>query len=327
MVKITSNDKSNIIEIDKENIFINSIINVDGNNNYIEILSCNHKIIDLKIKIRGDNNKIVISNSSKKIENLSITSIRGGNIDIYIDEEFGCEGCDINMNDGYEKLHIGKDCLFASGVKIRTSDGHAVIDLETDEVVNLPQDVVIGEHVWIGEDARILKGVNIPSHSIVGAYSVVTKFFDVKDMYTLIAGVPAKVMKRNIDWNRRRADEMNNNARILPFKPIAIVKDNKVTLQIKASDISNSWGTLVVLREVELKNTTVLKIHYTSDCDLDDYYFQIMFWGMKLGEHYWQAVEFAQSSRLITIDFSKLKKIGNITFDTVQNIEVRARKK
>lgn len=53
--------------------------------------------------------------------------------------------------------------------------------------------VVIGDDVWIGARAIILPGVNIGSHSVVGAGAVVTK--DVPD-YSVVGGVPAKVIKR-----------------------------------------------------------------------------------------------------------------------------------
>lgn len=54
--------------------------------------------------------------------------------------------------------------------------------------------VVIGKGVWIGAGAIVLPGVSIGDGSIVGAGSVVTK--DVP-AYSVVAGVPAKVIKSN----------------------------------------------------------------------------------------------------------------------------------
>ena len=51
----------------------------------------------------------------------------------------------------------------------------------------------IGEHVWIGSNATILAGVNIGQWAVVAAGAVVTK--DVP-AYTVVGGVPAKVIKR-----------------------------------------------------------------------------------------------------------------------------------
>lgn len=54
-------------------------------------------------------------------------------------------------------------------------------------------EVVIGDNVWIGEFAMILKGVSVGEGAVVGAHSVVTK--DVPP-YTIVAGNPARVVKR-----------------------------------------------------------------------------------------------------------------------------------
>lgn len=53
--------------------------------------------------------------------------------------------------------------------------------------------VVIEDNVWIGQFCTILKGVTIGKGSIVATRSVVTK--DVPP-YTIVAGNPAKVVKR-----------------------------------------------------------------------------------------------------------------------------------
>lgn len=52
--------------------------------------------------------------------------------------------------------------------------------------------VVIGNDVWIGTRSIILPGVNIGSHSIIGAGSVVTK--DVPE-WAIVAGNPAKIIR------------------------------------------------------------------------------------------------------------------------------------
>lgn len=54
-------------------------------------------------------------------------------------------------------------------------------------------DCVIGNDVWIGCNAVICRDVHIGDGAVIGAGSVVTK--DVEP-YTIVAGVPAKVIKR-----------------------------------------------------------------------------------------------------------------------------------
>ncbi len=55
--------------------------------------------------------------------------------------------------------------------------------------------VIIGDNVWIGERAIILKGVNIGDNAIVAAGSVVTKSIPNN---SLVAGNPAKIIKQNL---------------------------------------------------------------------------------------------------------------------------------
>lgn len=51
---------------------------------------------------------------------------------------------------------------------------------------------IIGNDVWIGEDAFIVGGVRIGDGAIIGAHAVVTK--DVPD-YAVVGGVPARIIK------------------------------------------------------------------------------------------------------------------------------------
>lgn len=53
--------------------------------------------------------------------------------------------------------------------------------------------VIIGENSFIGYRVSILSGVELGKHCVVGAHSVVTKSFP---DYSMIAGAPAKVIKR-----------------------------------------------------------------------------------------------------------------------------------
>jgi acetyltransferase-like isoleucine patch superfamily enzyme len=92
-----------------------------------------------------------------------------------------------------KRIEIGDETIISKDVIIRDSDSHKVIEpgfVETD-------DIIIGKHVWIGIRVTILKGVKIGDGSIIAAGAVVTKNIPKN---CIAAGVPAKVIKRNIHW-------------------------------------------------------------------------------------------------------------------------------
>jgi acetyltransferase-like isoleucine patch superfamily enzyme len=96
-------------------------------------------------------------------------------------------------------LTIGSDSLFGGDVLITTSDMHSIIDTETGERINWAEDIEIGERVWVGAHATILKGVKIGPGAVIGAYSVVTSDIPAS---CIAAGNPARVVRRNSTWCR-----------------------------------------------------------------------------------------------------------------------------
>ena len=76
-----------------------------------------------------------------------------------------------------------------------------MIDVATGENLNPAADVLIGNHVWIGIQSQILKGITIADHAIVAARSVVTRPVA---SGTIVAGNPAKPVRSGVTWDRRR---------------------------------------------------------------------------------------------------------------------------
>lgn len=103
------------------------------------------------------------------------------------------------INEGVEitcasKITIGKGATIARDVVIRDYDGHT-IELPDYQIA---KPINIGENVWIGNRAMILKGVNIGDGAIVGAGSIVTK--DVP-AGAIVVGNPARVVKEGVIWH------------------------------------------------------------------------------------------------------------------------------
>ena len=92
--------------------------------------------------------------------------------------------------------------MFSTGVWVKSSDMHAIVDLATDKMVNRNGnvgDIEIGRHVWIGQDVLITQGVKVGSGAALGAKSLVRH--DVPAQ-TLWAGVPARQLRENVTWMR-----------------------------------------------------------------------------------------------------------------------------
>ena len=105
------------------------------------------------------------------------------------------------------KLVIGRDCLFAANVTLRTHDGHHIFDLFTKKGINIPQDIVIGNQVWIAYGATLLGGARIGNGSVIGAGSITSSEFG---DHTVIAGSPAKIIRENICWSKDSEEKCNH---------------------------------------------------------------------------------------------------------------------
>lgn len=107
---------------------------------------------------------------------------------------------DIECSEG-TSLTIGKDCMFSHHIRIFTTDMHSILD-DNGVRINKAEDILIGNHVWIGMGATILKGSHLPDGSILGAGSVYSrKYIDNNCIYV---GNPAKKIKDQINWSRER---------------------------------------------------------------------------------------------------------------------------
>jgi acetyltransferase-like isoleucine patch superfamily enzyme len=86
---------------------------------------------------------------------------------------------------------VGADCAISWDVTITDSDEH------WQHHVEMVQPVRIGDHVWIGARAAVLKGVTIGDGAIVAAGAVVV---DDVPAGALAAGVPARIVREGVEW-------------------------------------------------------------------------------------------------------------------------------
>ena len=107
--------------------------------------------------------------------------------------------------DCFSSITIGRGVVISERVVIRDSDNHAITSTVNGVAAEPRSDekpivapIVIQDHVWLGMNVILLKGVTIGEGAIVAAGSIVTK--DVPP-HCLVAGVPAKVVKTDVTWS------------------------------------------------------------------------------------------------------------------------------
>jgi acetyltransferase-like isoleucine patch superfamily enzyme len=92
----------------------------------------------------------------------------------------------------YASISIGDDCLIGEYVSIRDANHGTQAGFPMRAQPHSSAPIVIGNNVWIGRGAVILKGVRIGDGAVIAANSVVTH--DVASG-TLVGGVPARFIR------------------------------------------------------------------------------------------------------------------------------------
>lgn len=170
-----------------------------GNDNYISI--CKDCFVnDMYIRIRGNNNKLIIEDGVVFRGLGNSIWLEGNNNTIHIHKKTTfTRNIHLNAQERDVSIEIGEECMFSNTIIVRTSDSHPIYN-EKGERINLARSVVIGNHVWIAPSSTIMKGTIIGDNSIIGSNSVVTGSIPAN---CLAVGMPAKVVKTNIVWDRK----------------------------------------------------------------------------------------------------------------------------
>ncbi len=176
------------------------LFDINGNGNTIEIMD-NCVLKNVTFYIRGDGHKVLIKSGCRFKRGGEIW-VEDNECSLSIGEYSTFENVHIAITEPKSKITIGKDCMFAYDIDIRTGDSHSIISVENNERINFAEDISIGNHVWVGAHCMLLKGSIISDDSIVATGSIVTKKFNSNGI--IIAGNPAKEIKNNITWSRKR---------------------------------------------------------------------------------------------------------------------------
>ncbi len=96
-------------------------------------------------------------------------------------------------------IKIGDYNLFAGYITFRGRNDHIIYNIDTKERVNLDDNIILGNNIWICDSVIMLPKTNIKGNVVIGEHSLVNKTFNKKNI--LIAGIPAEIKKENIMWH------------------------------------------------------------------------------------------------------------------------------
>lgn len=172
-------------------------IKLRGRNNRL-VIGENVTLTHCEIRLDGDNNLIEIGRdvrfSSGKIY-LSGTSGQH----IRIGAETTVEGAYLLVDEA-ASIDIGRDCMLSTEIIMRTGDKHSILDAASGRRINPSRDIRIADRVWIGRDVTLLKGSVLQPETVVATRSLVSSAFDEGEC--VVGGVPARIIKRGIRWDR-----------------------------------------------------------------------------------------------------------------------------
>ena len=168
-----------------------------GNNEIVIGRDCT--IRGLRISFNGNNNHIHVADRVRIYEGLSI-EFDADDCELRIGAQTTVGEASMFFGESATRISFGGDCMLSRGIRVSTSDYHAIRDRTSGERLNPPRDVTIADRVWIGNGVLLNKGAAVGAESVIASRAVVSKAYPQTNV--IIAGVPGRVIRENIVWSR-----------------------------------------------------------------------------------------------------------------------------
>ncbi|TMV92405.1 acyltransferase [Thioclava sp. BHET1] len=205
-----------------------NVISINSNNNLIKFNGKVKLDLALTIKFVNSRDNVVEIGSDCKIRELQVVCWgRRNKLKIGDRCTFGARN-EIELGGGIDNnekfpVEIGDDCMFSKRTIIKNADGHPILDPISMMQINDPKrGVFIGDHVWVGMQATILKGAHVSDCCIVGSNAIVTK--DVPPR-SAVLGLN-NVSERDAIWSRGGAEKSKSEALYYYYKSYGFEHQN-----------------------------------------------------------------------------------------------------
>ena len=162
------------------------------------VLAGPRSAIPASIHFQGNNGLVILGEHCTWFADLTIRLSSDDEL-LFWGARASSNGTSIVLSGEGMSVIVGEDCMFAADTVIRTSDLHSILSLEDGSWLNPPESVLLEPHVWVGQEAMLLKGSHVGTGSIIGAKALVNGPIP---PVSAAAGLPAKVIKRGVSWDR-----------------------------------------------------------------------------------------------------------------------------
>lgn len=190
-----SDQHGNFVKAKKDCLFDVTKIKIKGRSNGI-VLEDKVDCQNFSITIGGNFNSILIGEGCRLIGKVAI---KGVSQFLTVGKQTTFQSVSLYIGENCS-VSIGEDCMFSAKIEIRTTDSHSIYDIDSGKRLNKPSSVTIGNHVWLGKEVIISKGVKLGNNIVVGAKSFVNR--SCLDENVILAGAPAKIVKTRVNWTR-----------------------------------------------------------------------------------------------------------------------------
>ncbi len=177
----------------------NCRITFTGRDNLVEIGDMS-TLYGVSIYIGGSGNRVTIG-PRNYLDGCAISIEDNGSAITLGEHTYIYGGTELAAIEG-TRITLGSDCMLSSGISVRTGDSHSILTLDGSRI-NPSGDITLGDHVWVGQGAKILKNARIESDCIIGTAALVTGSTKA-EKNAVLAGNPARVIRRGVTWAHER---------------------------------------------------------------------------------------------------------------------------